>query len=87
MLQTVSKLNIFYSLQFKQDMSSDQYKRFVDAFNEYNNNNGSYESYRDTLFEIFNGADDLPNLMGILLFLKFQDQSKFDEDIQRKYAE
>lgn len=80
-------LIIFVFLQFKRSLSTNQYKQLVEAFNEYNNNSGGYESYRDTLFELFNDATDTSKLMGMMLFLKFEHQSKFDEDIQRKYTE
>lgn len=73
-----------FHFQFKRSLSTNQYKKLVEAFNEYSKNNGSYESYRDILFEIFCGANEASNLIGMMLLVKFEHQSQFEEDIQRK---
>lgn len=70
-------------------MSPNQNKQLIEALNEYNNTNtnGSYESYRDTLFKIFNDTDDAMILTGMMLFVKSEHQSQFDKDIRRKHSE
>lgn len=78
---------LFFYFQFKRSLSTNQYKKLVEAFNEYNNSNGSYESYRNTLFELFRGANEASNLMGMMLLLKFEHQSMFYDDIQLNIAE
>lgn len=83
--QSMNSLLIDFSFQFERTLNSDQNKQLVAAFTEYYDNNGNYESFRDTLFQIFNGADDAASLTGMMLFVKCEHQSKFDEDIRNKY--
>lgn len=74
-------------MQFERTLNPNQYEQLVKAFIDYSNNNGCYKSYRDTLFEIFNGADAATNVMGMMLSVKAEHQSQFDEDIRKKFDE